>query len=160
MKENDMNIDPHLKQILGLNTVSQIGIVVRDMETAIRNYSDIFGIIFTKVFIPEYFNKIYRGKPGDFRFKVALGMMGELQIELIEVLEGQTIYGEFLEKKGEGLHHLGFDVENMDERIEALERLGISVLQSGERVGVRWAYMDTEQLVGVIFELLQREKNI
>jgi catechol 2,3-dioxygenase-like lactoylglutathione lyase family enzyme len=160
VEENYMKIDPHLKQILGLNEVSQIGIVVKDMGTAIKNYSDIFGIVFPKVFVPEYFNKMYRGKPGDFRVKLALGMMGALQIELIEVLEGKTIYGEFLEKRGEGLHHLGFEVENMDERIEVLEKLGIGVLQSGERIGGRFAYMDTEKIIGVIFEFLKREKKM
>lgn len=155
-----MRIDPHLKNILGLNEVSQIGIVVRDLEKAIKNYSDIFGIVFPKVVVREYFNRMYRGKPGNFRIKLALGMMGELQIELIEVLEGETIYGEFLEKKGEGLHHLGFVVKNMEERIRALESLGIGVLQSGERVGSRFAYMDTEKIVGVIFEFIEREREM
>ena len=151
-----MKLDPHLKKILSVNEVSQIGIVVRNMEGAIGNYSGIFGIGFPKVFVPEYFNMTYRGKPADFRIKIALGMMGVMQIELIEVLQGNTIYDEFLEKRGEGLHHLGFDVKNMDERIEVLEKLGISVLQSGERIGVRFAYMDTEKIVGVIFEFIER----
>jgi catechol 2,3-dioxygenase-like lactoylglutathione lyase family enzyme len=152
-----MKIDEQLKDILALNEVSQIGIVVRDMEKSIANYSNIFGISFPKVFFPQYFNMTYRGKPNDFRIKVALGMMGELQIELIEVLEGQTIHGEFLESHGEGLHHLGFDVKNMEERIKALQKLGVGILQSGERVGVRFAYMDTERIVGVIFEFIERE---
>lgn len=155
-----MKVDPHVKQVLGVNEVSQLGIIIRDMERAIINYSDIFGIIFPKVFVPEYFNMTYRGKPGDFRIKVALGMMSELQIELIEVLKGPTIYDEFLEKKGQGLHHLGFDVKNMDARIEALKNLGIGVLQSGERIGARFAYMDTEEIVGVIFEFIEREKKM
>lgn len=73
-----MKIGPHLKKNLGLNEVNQIGIVVKDIEKAISNYSDFFGIVFPKVFVPEYFNKIYRGKPADFRIKIAFGMMGVL----------------------------------------------------------------------------------
>jgi methylmalonyl-CoA/ethylmalonyl-CoA epimerase len=155
-----MKSDAALKEILSVNEVSQIGIIVRDMDKAISNYSDIFGINFPAVYVREFFNRTYRGKPGNFRLKVALGMMGKLQIELIEVLEGESIYREFLEKKGEGLHHLGFDVKNMDERIKALEKLGIGVLQSGERIGAKHAHMDTERIVGVIFEFLEREKKI
>jgi catechol 2,3-dioxygenase-like lactoylglutathione lyase family enzyme len=155
-----MKIDSNLKQTLSLVEVSQIGLVVKDIEATKRRYLEMFGIDFPKVFIPEYFKMTYRGKPADFKFKVALGMMGEMQIELIEVLRGETIYGEFLEQKGEGLHHLGFDVKNMDERIEALEKLGIGVLQSGERIGARFAYMDTEKTVGLIVEFIEREKKI
>lgn len=154
-----MRIDQHLKQVLNLNRVSHIGIVVRDLERTISNYSDIFGIVFPKVFIPEYFNKTYRGETSNFRIKVAFGKMGGLRIELIEVLEGKTIYEEFLGKIGEGIQHLGFEIENMNERIEALKREGICVLQSGERIGARFAYMDTEKIVGVILEFVEREKD-
>jgi methylmalonyl-CoA/ethylmalonyl-CoA epimerase len=158
MKGDCMRNDPDFKQILELHEVNQIGIVVKDMEKALSNYSELFGITFPRVVIPEWFNMTYRGKPGNFRMKMALGMMGALQIELLETLEGETIYREFLEKKGEGLHHLGFDVTNMDERIAALQKRGIGVLQSGERVGARFAYMDTENILGIIVEFLDRQK--
>lgn len=155
-----MKIDPHLKEILRLGEVSQIGIVVKDIEKAINNYSEIFGITFPKVFVPDFSNKTYRGKPSDFRIKVAFGMMGELQIELIQVLQGKTVYDEFLERNPEGLHHLGFDVKNIDERTAALQSLGIGVLQSGEKVGAKFAYLDTEGIVGVMFELIERDKKM
>jgi methylmalonyl-CoA/ethylmalonyl-CoA epimerase len=158
MKGDCMRNDPDFKQILELHEVNQIGIVVKDMEKALSNYSELFGITFPRVVIPEWFNMTYRGKPGNFRMKMALGMMGALQIELLETLEGETIYREFLEKRGEGLHHLGFDVTNMDERIAALQKRGIGVLQSGERVGARFAYMDTENILGIIVEFLDRQK--
>jgi methylmalonyl-CoA/ethylmalonyl-CoA epimerase len=155
-----MKIDSDLKRILGLNEVNQIGIVVRDVEKVMKNYADFFGITFPKVFFPDYFNKMYRGQPSDFRMKIALGMMGNLQVELIEVLQGRTIYEEFLERNGEGLHHLGFDIKDMDRRIETLKNLGIGVLMSGERVGAKFAYMDTEPIVGVVFEFIEREKSM
>ena len=152
-----MSIDWQLKQILKIEKVDQIGIVVRDIEKAINNYTNIFGIVFHRIYVPEYFNRTYRGEPGNFRMKIAIGKMGELDIELIQVLEGETIYGEFLEKRGEGLHHLGFVIKDMDERIAALKKLGIGVMQSGQRVGSRFAYMDTEKIVGVIIEYLERQ---
>lgn len=155
-----MKIDPHLERILALDKVNQIGILVKDMEKAMNNYSWIFGIAFPRVFVPELYNRTYRGKPGDFRMKIAFGMVGQLQVELIQVLQGKSIYEEFLEKKGEGLHHLGFDVENMDQRIAGLKSLGIEVLQSGETGDAKFAYMDTESIVGVIFEFIERSKKL
>jgi len=155
-----MQIDPQQKKILGLDKVNQVGIVVRDMDRAIKNYGEIFGIPFPKVVVPDYFNRTYRGKPENFRMKIGLAMVGELQIELIQPLEGKTIYGEFLEKWGDGIHHLGFDVNNLDERVAAFRELGIGVLMSGERVGGKFAYMDTEEPVGIIIELIQREKSL
>jgi methylmalonyl-CoA/ethylmalonyl-CoA epimerase len=152
-----MKIDPRMKEILGVNQVNQVGIVVKDIEKAMENYADYFGITFPKVFIPEYFNKVYRGEPSDFRMKIAVGMMGSLQIELIQVLQGKTVYEEFLDRNGDGLHHLGFYVKNMEERVEALSKMGIAVLMKGERVGARFVYMDTEPIVGVIFEFIEKE---
>lgn len=97
-----MEIDPKVKNILGLEKVNQVGIVVRDMDKAIKNYWEIFGISFPKVLIPEYFNRVYRGKPENFRMKIGLAMVRDLQIELVQPLEGETTYGEFLEKWGRG----------------------------------------------------------
>ena len=155
-----MQVDPKMKKILGLDKVNQVGIVVRDMDRAIKNYEEIFGISFPKVVVPDYFNRVYRGKPENFRMKIGLAMMGELQIELIQPLEGKTIYAEFLEKWGQGIHHLGFDVKDLDERVAAFRGLGIGVLMNGERVGGKFAYMDTEGIVGIIVELMQREKSL
>ncbi|MBP1724572.1 MAG: lactoylglutathione lyase and related lyase [Deltaproteobacteria bacterium] len=155
-----MQVDPKMKKILGLDKVNQVGIVVRDMDRAIKNYEEIFGISFPKVVVPDYFNRVYRGKPENFRMKIGLAMMGKLQIELIQPLEGKTIYAEFLEKWGQGIHHLGFDVKDLDERVAAFRGLGIGVLMSGERVGGKFAYMDTEGIVGIIVELMQREKSL
>jgi hypothetical protein len=158
MREKRLRINPQVKEILGLSEVVKLELL-SGPEKSMNNYSS-FGITFPKVFVPEYFNKMYRGSPSDFRMKIALGMMGNLQIELIQVLQGKTVYEEFLERNGEGLHHLGFDIKDMCTRIETLRSLGIGVLQSGERVGVKFAYMDTEGIVGVIFEFIEKKDDI
>lgn len=61
---------------------------------------------------------------------------------------------------GYGIHHLGFYVNNLDERIAAFQKLGVGVLMSGERVGGKFVYMDTEGFVGIIIELVQKEKSL
>ena len=59
-----METSSAFKEVLGVNRINQIGIVVRNVEVARRNYSELFGITFPKVFVPEYFNKKFKGKPG------------------------------------------------------------------------------------------------
>jgi hypothetical protein len=53
------------------------------------------------------------------------------------------------------LHHLGFVVDQIDERIKSFKKIGIGVLQSGKRPGVTWAYIDTESLAGFTIELIE-----
>lgn len=149
-------IDPQDREFLALPHVSQIGVVVKDLHKAIEFYSKVWNMGPFKVFEPEYTDRTYRGKPGNFKMRIALAASGPVQLELIEPLEGETIYDEFLEKKGEGIHHLGFDVDRIEDRISAMKKMGIQVLQSGKRPGVAFAYMDTEALSGFIMEFIER----
>jgi len=149
-------IDPKDLELLALPSVSQIGVVIKEMHPAMEFYSEVWNVGPFKIFEPEYTDQTYRGKPGNFKMRIALAPFGPVQLELIEPLEGDTIYGEFLEKKGGGLHHLGFDVDRIEDRITAMQKMGIEVLQSGKRPGVAFAYMDTEPLTGIIMEFIER----
>ncbi|MFX0204455.1 MAG: VOC family protein, partial [Candidatus Hodarchaeota archaeon] len=76
--------------------------------------------------------------------------------ELIEVVEGETTHTKFLREKGEGLHHIGFIVEDIEEELIKLEKAGISVLERGiVQEMVKFAYLDTEKSLGIILELIQ-----
>ena len=76
--------------------------------------------------------------------------------ELIQVLRGKTIYEEFLSKHDEGIHHLGYDIENLSMWIKKYQKIGIKPLMSAERVGLKWAYFNTP---GVVVELIERSSN-
>ena len=150
-------IDPHLQELLALPAPDQIGMVVRDIQKSIEAYTNLLQWGPFEVFERKYSELIYRGKPGNFRYRVALGQIGpSLQLEFIENLEGESIYTEFLQARGEGVHHLGFTIEGMDQKIAAMKQLGIGVLQSGKRPGRSFAYLDTEPLVGTIIEYRER----
>ena len=149
-------IDPTVQKLLALPPVSQVGVVVRDFEKAVDFYTKILKVGPFKIFEPEYTDRIYRGKPGNFRMRLAIAPIGPIDLEIIKSLEGENIYEEFLQHHGEGLHHLGFVVDHLPERIAALRKMGIEVLQSGRRPGARWAYIDTESLAGYCIELIDR----
>jgi methylmalonyl-CoA/ethylmalonyl-CoA epimerase len=62
---------------------------------------------------------------------------------------------EFLEKRGEGIHHIGFFVDGLDRETAKMAEKGFKITQSGETPEVRWAYFDTDAVGGVVIELMQ-----
>jgi len=142
-----------------LRDISQVGIVVRDLEKSVALYTSILGIGPFRIVPPEEFQStdmILRGRPAYWKVKVAFAQVGPVTIELIEHLEGESLLKEFLEAKGEGLHHLGCLVDDIEEEIAKFEKQGIAVLQRGTNIGrSKWAYMDTEPILGIVIELRQ-----
>jgi hypothetical protein len=96
-----------------------------------------------------------RGEPKEYRMKIAFAKMGAIQLELIQPLS-ESIYTEFLNEKGEGIHHIGCYVDDLDTAVAIVEKQGINVIQSGKRPGGGYAYLDTEGTMGAIFELIRR----
>ena len=84
--------------------------------------------------------------------------MGSLQLELIEPDNNKSTWRESLDKNGEGPHHIAFVVEGMKDKIAALERNQMPLLQRGEYAGGRYAYIDTLGDLKVIIELLENDK--
>ena len=108
-----------------LGKLSHIGIVVRDLEKAMEYYTSIFGLgpFTTEVYDLKSF--IYRGKTASARVKAAIAHSGSVFIELVQVLEGETVHTEFLRERGEGLQHVAFLVRNLDETLNELAKSGI-----------------------------------
>jgi methylmalonyl-CoA/ethylmalonyl-CoA epimerase len=147
--------------ILQLPPVTQIGIVVRNLEEAIHFYQETF--FFGPFERIEDFQKLgyretyYRGEPEKFNSTFAFFNLGAIEVEIIQPLSGRSIYQDFLNAGRQGLHHLGFDVYgDIDQRVKAYAEIGINVLMSGRGFNRAFAYLDTEQVGGVIFELIER----
>ncbi len=141
---------------LKFTKIGQIGIITKDVEETAKKLEEFFGIGPFRIIEPKYENKMYRGKPEDFKLKIGLAEIGPIQIELMQPLGGKSIYQEFIEKRGYGLHHIALEVDDMKEKVEEFEKMGLSVIQSGEREVVSFAYLDTEDTIDVTFELLER----
>ncbi len=143
-----------------LPQVSQVGVVVRDVDQAMKYYTETFGIgpFMTVDFVPE--KHWLRGKPFPIKLRIGIAQIGALQLELIEPVEGDGPHKRFLEEKGEGLQHLGFFVDNYDEWMDYLKGRGIDVLMNAETTvegmgKVRAAYAETDKRGGVLFEFIQ-----
>ena len=145
-------------QGLGTTTISQIAVVVRDVERAARTYADVFHLPVPKIIITEkeeVTHVKYRGAPTQARAKLAFFQMGSLSLELIEPVGGPSTWQEFLEKHGEGVHHIAFRIKGMEEVLTFLAGKGMPAVQRGDYKGGRYAYVDSESALGVILELLE-----
>jgi methylmalonyl-CoA/ethylmalonyl-CoA epimerase len=137
------------KPQLLLKSVDQIGIVVKDIEPVMQSWSRLFGI--GPWTMREMNGKNDEGKP--VKVKLAFASLGTVQIELIQPVEGRIFHSEFLDVRGEGLHHLGFYVDDVDVEAANLVKAGCRVLST---LPGRYAYMGTNEPGGVIFEVIKK----
>ncbi len=142
-----------------LNEIVHACVVVNDVERTAENISEKFGIGPFEVRQKSYpeSQASIRGDPVGYTLKFAHAKVGPITLELVETVEGRTIYQEFLEEHGEGLHHIGvptplpFDAELEKWGRQGIEPLQVNRMESPEE---GWAYMDTQGLIGCILEIL------
>jgi 4-hydroxyphenylpyruvate dioxygenase-like putative hemolysin len=147
--------------ILGTNVITQIGILVNDIDATSQAYADFFGIDKPEWFLTDTVDAArteFRGQSTEARAKLAFFDMGSLQLELIEPDHNPSTWREYLDEHGEGPHHIAFVIEGMKEKIALLEGNQMQLLQKGEYTGGRYAYMDTFKQLKVLVELLEDDK--
>ena len=140
-------------QQLQLPGVGQIGVVVEDIDRAIAFYQSAFGLGPFDVMEIGAPNVWDRGEEKPIRARLAFADLGGVQLELIQILEGDSFHLEFLREHGEGIHHLGFVVKDFKAKLEQAKAMGFKVLQA-DPFGMAYAYLDTRQPGGIIFELI------
>lgn len=137
----------------------QIGIVVRDLDAAIRKYVDDYGIgpWSTYEFTPENVKDFREyGKPVKRSWRLATAMIGHVQWELIEPLDDESVYAHFLAEKGGGVHHIAVVAPNFDETLAMQAKRGNAVVLSGVFSGIQVAYLATDRDLGVLIEIFSR----
>jgi methylmalonyl-CoA/ethylmalonyl-CoA epimerase len=141
---------------------AQIGIIVQDLDKTIRVLTEVFGlgpfrmITYPPPDRPDIVRE-YHGKPGQFSYRQAFTSLGPVELELIQPLEGESVWADFLAEHGQGIHHIRFNVKDMQPVVEHLAENGIAIGQmgSGLRPGSQWAVFDTESAVGFAIEVLK-----
>ena len=139
----------------------QIGIVVRDLDEALPRYRALFGEDDWLVVEngPANMHGLHvRGELSPFSMRLALA--GERpQVELLQPLDGPSILDEWLARRGEGLHHLGYLVDSVDETIDAMRESGYACVQHGYGFNAdgsgAFAFFDTENELGYLVEALE-----
>ena len=142
---------------------SHVAMVVKDMDRAVK-YFESLGVGPFPPFLGgpgmSFTGKTVRGRPSDYDMdlRITHGQVEGIAFELIQPLKGESIYREFLEQKGEGIHHIAFMVDDIDAEIAEMEKKGFKVVQTGAMPNTRWVYLDTDRVGGMLIELCQAPK--
>lgn len=149
-----------MNTIIGTDVVVQIGLVVNDLDKTGRKFADFFGVECPPTCYSgeaEVVKGTYLGKPTNASCHMKFFETPHLQIELIEPDDTPSVWRDFLNEKGEGLHHIAFKVKSADEQIKNLEEKGYPLLQRGlyGDASGQFAYMDTQGDLKLILELLE-----
>lgn len=148
------------KNLLGTNIIPQIGLIVKDIEKTSQNYADFFNVEKPDIIETDSVDIThaeFRGKSTDARAKLAFFRFKNLTIELIEPDSGSSTWKEYLNQHGEGVHHIGFYVKNMDEKLKLLKEKNFETVQKGDYTGGRYSYVDTSHVLKIIIELLEND---
>jgi methylmalonyl-CoA/ethylmalonyl-CoA epimerase len=130
--------------------IEHIGIAVNSLEDAVPFYEKVFGL------------KCYNiEEVAEQKVRTAFFMVGQTKIELLESTDPEGPIGKFIEKRGEGVHHIAFAVDNLEERLKEAESLGVRLIDCEPRKGAEGlsiAFLHPKSTYGVLTELCE-DKN-
>jgi len=141
----------------------QIGILIDDLDEYLKNLEEILGMGPWRIseFPPKGNGDVYReyhGEPADFKAKFCFYHLGNIEIEVIQPLEGKNIWRDWIDKHGQGIHHIKFLVSEHTESKEYLKSKGIDVYQWGASVGINagkeWVFYDSYDKLGFDLEIM------
>lgn len=140
--------------------IFQVCVITRDLEKTMQKWVDYLGIgpwtvvVFTEETIKNF---IVHGEPvtEPFKFLLAFARVGDIEFELAQPVYGPSIYGKFLDEKGEGLHHIKEKIrdEDMEKVLADYKKKGIEVTQTGQFGASSHYYLNTEPFLNFIYEL-------
>ena len=135
-----------------LEKLDHIGIAVKDLDQAMKLYREAFGIEPDLVYESSY-----------TKAKIAFFPVGDVRIELIQPVNPESVVGRFLEKKGEGIHHVSYRVKDVDGSLAELEMKGVQLIDKKSRKvreNERVAFLHPKSTNGVLVELIQEDRDL
>jgi catechol 2,3-dioxygenase-like lactoylglutathione lyase family enzyme len=150
----------------GFKTITQVAVVTKDIDASARRWAALLGVETPSISVTAPGNEVhmmYRGKPSNSRAKLAFLKAGQVTVELIQPLGPNTSWKKFLDEHGEGVHHIAFNVQNLERSESELKALGYEQIHTGrwERDGVKgngdYAYFDSTKDLGLMIELLHSD---
>jgi methylmalonyl-CoA/ethylmalonyl-CoA epimerase len=129
--------------------IEHLGIAVKNLEESIPYYENLLG---TKCYNVE--------EVKDQRVKTAFFLVGQTKIELLESTDPEGPIGKFLEKKGEGIHHIAFAVENTSAALEEAESMGLALIDKVSRKGAEGmniGFLHPKSTRGILIEFCSHD---
>ncbi|MDY9919793.1 MULTISPECIES: methylmalonyl-CoA epimerase [Proteiniphilum] len=127
--------------------IEHIGIAVKSIEEQLPYYEGILGLKCYNIETVE-----------DQKVKTAFFMVGQTKIELLEPTDEESTIAKFIEKRGEGIHHIAYATENVNEALKEMENKGVRLIDKearGGAEGLRIAFLHPKSTGGVLTELCE-----
>jgi methylmalonyl-CoA/ethylmalonyl-CoA epimerase len=127
--------------------INHIGIAVTSIEDALALYAGILGLTVDTIEVVE-----------DQKTRTAIIPVGDSKIELLEATDSESPVARHIERRGEGLHHMAFEVADIDSALKLLQKEGIRLIDEQPRKGVEntdIAFLHPKATGGVLLELVQ-----
>ena len=132
-----------------ISHIEHIGIAVKNLDEAIPYYENVLGL------------KCYNiEEVKDQKVKTAFFMVGQTKIELLESTDAEGPIGKFIEKKGEGIHHIAFAVDKIEDQLKHAEENGVNLIDKAPRQGAEGldiAFLHPKSTFGVLTELCENK---
>lgn len=132
---------------MSIKKISHIGVAVSDLEAQLAHYRDALGLEFLGI-----------EEVPDQGVRVAMLRVGEAQIELLQPLSEESPVARFIAKRGQGIHHLAFEVEGLEGMLAGLAGAGVRLIDAAPRAGAhgkRIAFLHPGSTFGVLTELCE-----
>ena len=129
-----------------INHIDHVAIAVKDICATIRVFREVFGILAPEVsHLPEH------------GVKAVLIQSGQTRIEILEPLDPENSIGRFIKTKGEGLHHIALNVDNLQDKLDYLKNNGFDLIDTIPREGLSGnvAFIHPRSVFGVLTELVE-----
>lgn len=130
-----------------LQRVDHIGIATRDLDAAVQHYTTAFGIQDWELLeLPER------------HMRVAICNLGNMKLELIMPTSDQAAFTRFLQERGEGIHHIAYEVDDIGTALDTVARRGIKLIDAEGRPGIHGtcvAFLHPKSTLGVLTEFVQ-----
>ena len=133
---------------MNISHIEHIGIAVKNLNEAIKFYEDILGL---KCYSVE--------EVKDQKVKTAFFMVGQTKIELLESTEPDGPIGKFIEKKGEGIHHIAYAVKGLQQSLDEVKSKNVVLIDEKGRngaEGLNIAFLHPKSTFGVLTELCEK----
>ena len=131
-----------------INNIDHIGIAVKSLDEAIPLYTDIFKLKLEGIETVE-----------SQGVKVAFILAGNTRIELLEAVSPESAIAKFIEKRGEGIHHIALGVNSIEDRIKEIKESGLRMIDETSRIGAhhaKVAFIHPKSTGKILYELTER----
>ncbi|MDD3278940.1 MAG: VOC family protein [Lachnospiraceae bacterium] len=146
--------------IIDGKTICQVAMVVKDLEKTAGEYAKLFGVPMPEIFqVPpqEIAHTQFEGEPTKTRAKLAVFDLGQVVLELTQPDEEPSSWKDFLEKNGDGIHHIAFTTKDRDAVVKYFEEHGMPIRHYGEYPGGNYTVFDSREKFGTFLQVKEQE---